>query len=134
MSLMGSFDIGTTGLVAQSVRLNLIASNLANAETVVSADDTPYQSRQAVFKIARMESGPGEGVSVSRIVKSDAPARMEYRPNHPLANAAGYVAMPNVNVAEQTVDMISASRAYQTNIEVMNVSRQLMLKLLDLGK
>lgn len=134
MSLMGSFDIGTTGLVAQSVRLNLIASNLANAETVVSADNTPYQSRQAVFKVARMESGAGEGVSVSRIVKSDAPARMEYRSNHPLANAAGYVAMPNVNVAEQTVDMISASRAYQTNVEVMNISRQLMLKLLDLGK
>lgn len=77
MSLMGSFDIGTTGLVAQSVRLNLIASNLANAETVVSADNTPYQSRQAVFKVARMESGAGEGVSVSRIVKSDGPARMD---------------------------------------------------------
>ena len=134
MSLLASFDIGTTGLVAQSVRLNLISSNIANAETVVSADETPYQSRQAVFKVSRMESGFGEGVSVSRIVKSDAPARLEYKPNHPLANAAGYVAMPNVNVAEQTVDMISASRAYQTNVEIMNVSRQLILKLLDLGK
>ena len=134
MSLLASFDIGTTGLVAQSVRLNLISSNIANAETVVSADETPYQSRQAVFKVSRMESGFGEGVAVSRIVKSDAPARLEYKPNHPLANAAGYVAMPNVNVAEQTVDMISASRAYQTNVEIMNVSRQLILKLLDLGK
>ena len=134
MSMLGSFDIGTTGLIAQSVRLNLVASNLANAETVVSADGQPYRARQAVFQVARPSTGAGVGVSVSRIVESDAPARLEYRPNHPLANESGYVAMPNVNVAEQTVDMISASRAYQTNIEVMNISRQLLLKTLDLGK
>ncbi len=134
MSMLGSFDIGTTGLIAQSVRLNLVASNLANAETVVSADGQAYRARQAVFQVAKPTASAGVGVSVSRIVESGAPARLEYRPNHPLANEAGYVAMPNVNVAEQTVDMISASRAYQTNIEVMNISRQLLLKTLDLGK
>jgi flagellar basal-body rod protein FlgC len=123
MSMLGSFDIGTTGLIAQSVRLNLVASNLANAETVVSADGQAYRARQAVFQVAKPTASAGV-----------APARLEYRPNHPLANEAGYVAMPNVNVAEQTVDMISASRAYQTNIEVMNISRQLLLKTLDLGK
>jgi flagellar basal-body rod protein FlgC len=132
--MLGSFDIGTTGLIAQSVRLNLVASNLANAETVVSADGRAYRARQAVFQVSKPTDSAGVGVSVSRIVESDAPARLEYRPNHPLANEAGYVAMPNVNVAEQTVDMISASRAYQTNIEVMNISRQLLLKTLDLGK
>lgn len=134
MSMLSTFDIGTTGLIAQSVRLNLVASNLANAETVVSADGQPYRARQAVFQVAKPAASAGVGVSVSRIVESDAPARLEYRPNHPLANESGYVAMPNVNVAEQTVDMISASRAYQTNIEVMNISRQLLLKTLDLGK
>lgn len=134
MSMLSTFDIGTTGLIAQSVRLNLVASNLANAETVVSADGQPYRARQAVFQVAKPGASAGVGVSVSRIVESDAPARLEYRPNHPLANESGYVAMPNVNVAEQTVDMISASRAYQTNIEVMNISRQLLLKTLDLGK
>lgn len=137
MSLIGSFNLGTTGLVAQSVRLNTIASNIANAETVVGPNDEPYRSRHVVFEADPVRNNPkavGLGVKVARIVESDAPLRMEYRPGHPMANEQGYVAMPNVNPAEQMVDMVAASRAYQFNIEMMNVTRQLMLKTLDLGK
>lgn len=134
MSLLNSFNIGTTGLVAQSLRLNLIASNIANADTAVSADGQPYRARLAVFRTTDVQQGVSPGVSVSQIVESDAPPRLEYRPGHPLANAEGYIAMPNVNVAEQMVDMVSASRGYQMNTDIMNITRQLILKTLDLGK
>lgn len=134
MSLLSTFDLGTTGLVAQSVRLNLIASNVANAETAVSSDGKPYRARHAVFQALPRNNGIGAGVKVARVVESDAAPRMEYRPGHPLANEQGYVTMPNVNPAEQMVDMVSASRAYQLNVELMNATRQLMLKTLDLGK
>ena len=134
MSLLGTFDIGTSGLVAQSVRLNLVASNLANAETAVSTDGQPYRARQAVFQTVQRQNSVGPSVMVSRVVESDAQPRMEYRPGHPMADERGYVTMPNVNPAEQMVDMISASRAYQLNLDVMNTTRQLMLKTLDLGK
>jgi flagellar basal-body rod protein FlgC len=134
MSLLGTFDIGTTGLVAQSVRLNLIASNIANADTAAAPDGEPFRARLAVFQSRPMAGQAGHGVSVARIVESDAEPRMEYRPGHPMANENGYVVMPNVNPAEQMVDMVSASRAYQLNIELMNTTRQLMLKTLDLGK
>jgi flagellar basal-body rod protein FlgC len=134
MSLLNTFDVGTTGLVAQSLRLNLIASNVANAETAVSADGQPYRSRQVVFQTEVRNGRIGQGVKVARIVESNAEPRMEYRPGHPMANAQGYITMPNVNPAEQMVDMVSASRAYQFNIEMMNTTKQLMLKTLDLGK
>lgn len=134
MSLMGTFNLGTTGLVAQSVRLNVIASNVANAETAVGPDGNAYRARHVVFQAKREPAGVGASVQVARIVESDAAPRLEYRPGHPLANEQGYVSMPNVNPAEQMVDMISASRAYQMNVEMMNVTRQLMLKTLDLGK
>lgn len=134
MSLLGTFDIGTSGLVAQSVRLNLVASNLANAETAVSADGQPYRARHAVFRTLERKDAVGSSVMVSRVVESDAAPRMEYRPGHPMADERGYVTLPNVNPAEQMVDMISASRAYQLNLDVMNTTRQLMLKTLDLGK
>jgi len=101
MSLLGTFDIGTSGLVAQSVRLNLVASNLANAETAVSADGQPYRARQAVFQTVRRQNSVAPSVMVSRVVESDAQPRMEYRPGHPLADERGYVTMPNVNPAEQ---------------------------------
>ena len=90
MSLLGTFDVGTTGLVAQSLRLNLIASNVANAETAVSADGKPYRARHVVFQAEPRNGHAGQGVKVARIVESDAAPRMEYRPGHPLANAQGY--------------------------------------------
>ena len=134
MSLIGTFNLGTTGLVAQSLRLNVIASNVANVETAVGPDGDAYRARHVVFQAQRERGAVGASVQVARIVESDAAPRMEYRPGHPLANEQGYVTMPNVNPAEQMVDMVSASRAYQLNVDLMNTTRQLMLKTLDLGK
>jgi flagellar basal-body rod protein FlgC len=134
MSLLGTFDVGTTGLVAQSLRLNLIASNVANAESAVSADGQAYRARHVVLQSEARAGRVGQGVRVARIVESNAEPRMEYRPGHPLADSKGYITMSNVNPAEQMVDMVSASRAYQFNIEMMNTTKQLMLKTLDLGK
>ncbi len=135
MSLMRTFEIGSTALVAQSMRLNTIASNIANAETVEGPDGRPYRSRQVVFQATNIEGAPGAaGVAVTRILESDAPLRMEYKPGHPKANAQGYVEMPNVNPAEEMVNMISASRSYQMNIEMMNATRLLMIRTLNMGK
>jgi flagellar basal-body rod protein FlgC len=134
MSLLGAFDIGSTGLTAQSMRMNTTASNIANVESVSGPDGRPYRARQVEFSSVYKAGQPGSGVEVSKIIESNAPMRIEYRPGHPKANAAGYVEMPNVNPVEEMVNMISASRSYQMNVEAMNVSRQLMLKTLDLGK
>jgi flagellar basal-body rod protein FlgC len=134
MSLLGAFNIGSSGLTAQALRLNVTASNIANAESVSGPDGRPYRARQVEFQAITSPGSPGLGVQVSKVLESNTPLRMEYRPGHPKANAAGYVEMPNVNPVEEMVNMISASRSYQMNVEAMNVSRQLMLKTLDLGK
>jgi flagellar basal-body rod protein FlgC len=134
MSLLASYDIGSSGLTAQAMRLNVTASNIANAESVSGPDGRPYRARQVEFSALMKQGSPGSGVAVSKIVESDAPLRMEYRPGHPKANTAGYVEMPNVNPVEEMVNMISASRSYQMNIEAMNISRQLILKTLDMGR
>jgi len=134
MSLLAAYDIGSSGLTAQAMRLNVTASNIANAESVAGPDGRPYRARQVEFSALMNPGSPGSGVAVNKIVESDAPLRMEYRPGHPKANSAGYVEMPNVNPVEEMVNMISASRSYQMNIEAMNVSRQLILKTLDLGR
>jgi len=134
MSLLATFNIGSSALTAQAMRLNTIASNIANAESVSGPDGRPYRARQVEFNAITSPNSLGAGVAVTKIIESDAPLRMEYRPGHPKANAAGYVEMPNVNPVEEMVNMISASRSYQMNIEAMNVTRQLMLKTLDLGR
>jgi len=134
MSLLATFNIGSSALTAQAMRLNTTASNIANAESMSGPDGRPYRARQVEFNAITSPNSPGEGVAVSKIIESDAPLRMEYRPGHPKANGAGYVEMPNVNPVEEMVNMISASRSYQMNIEAMNVTRQLMLKTLDLGR
>jgi flagellar basal-body rod protein FlgC len=134
MSLLATFDIGSSAITAQAMRLNTTASNLANADSVSGPDGRPYRARQVEFNAINSQNSPGAGVAVSKISESTAPLRMDYRPGHPKANAAGYVEMPNVNPVEEMVNMISASRSYQLNIEAMNVTRQLMLKTLDLGR
>lgn len=134
MSLLGAFDIGATGLSAQAMRLNVIASNVANAESVAGPDGRTYRARQVTFSPIAVPDTQGSGVAVSSIVESTEPLRQEYKPFHPYADARGYVQMPNVNPVEEMVNMISASRSYQTNIEMMNTTRQLMLKTLDLGR
>lgn len=126
------FNIAGTALTAQSARLNAVASNLANADSVASADGQPYRAKQVVF--TAMPVGNGMGVKVSQVVESAAPLRMNFDPKNPAANADGYVAMPNVNPVEEMVNMISASRAYQTNAEVMSTAKSLMLKTLAIGQ
>lgn len=131
--MLDVFNIAASALSAQSTRLNTTASNLANADSVVSADGGPYRSKQVVFQAVPMGQ-TGQGVRVAQVVDSAAPPRMQYEPGNPAANAEGYVAMPNVDVVEEMVNMISASRAYQTNTEVMTTAKTLMLKTLGIGQ
>ncbi|MDP2170286.1 MAG: flagellar basal body rod protein FlgC [Rhodocyclaceae bacterium] len=133
MSDFRIFAIAGSALTAQSARLNAVASNLANADSVVGADGQPYRAKQVVFQATPVEGG-GMGVRVTQVVDSAAPLRMQYDPANPAANEQGYVAMPNVNVVEEMVNMISASRAYQNNAEVMNTAKTLMTKALSIGQ
>lgn len=139
MSLERIFDITGSALSAGSVRLNTVSSNLANAETVSGSPETAYRARLPVFASV-LESQVGGAdpqaatVRVTGIVESNAPPRMEYRPDHPAADADGYIYHSNVNVMEQMADLISASRSYQTNVDVMSTTLQLLLRTLELGK
>jgi flagellar basal-body rod protein FlgC len=133
MSSFNIFSIVGSALTAQSARLNAVASNLANADSVVGADGQPYRAKQVVFKATPVEGG-GIGVRVTRVVESTAPLRMQYDPSNPAANEQGYVAMPNVNVVDEMVNMISASRSYQNNVEVLNTAKSLMQKTLAIGQ
>lgn len=133
MSLLNVFSIAGSALTAQSARLNAVASNLANADSVVGADGQPYHAKQVVFKATPVEGG-GIGVRVTQVVESAAPLRMTYDPKNPAADAQGYVAMPNVNVVDEMVNMISASRSYQNNVEVMNTAKSLLQKTLAIGQ
>jgi flagellar basal-body rod protein FlgC len=142
MSSFKIFDIAGSGLSAQSVRLNTVASNLANADSVSGDPSTVYKARHPVFQAvqqkmlgaAGLDSQSESAVRVSGIVESQAAPQMRYDPGNPLANADGNVYAPNVNVIEEMTDMISASRAYQDNVEVMNTSKDLMLATLKLGQ
>ena len=134
MSLINTFNIGASGMSAQSIRLNTISSNIANAESSSGPDGRTYRARQVVFSSVPSANNPGSGVAVTNVIESNAPLRREFRPGHPKADNNGYVDMPNVNPVEEMVDMISASRAYQTNVQMVNVTRQLLLATLDLGK
>jgi flagellar basal-body rod protein FlgC len=143
MSSFKVLDIAGSALSAQSVRLNTVASNLANADSVSGDPSTVYKARHPVFEAVRASLGSQLGgtnqgsdaaVRVNGIVQSNAPPTARYEPGNPLANQQGYVYAPNVNVVEEMVDMISASRAYQNNVEVMNTSKGLMLATLKLGQ
>ena len=132
------FDIAGSGLSAQSVRLNTVASNLANADSVSGDPKSVYKARHPVFEAvkASLAAQPQDGnaaVRVRGIMESQAAPTARYEPGNPLANSEGYVYSPNVNVVEEMVDMISASRAYQNNVEVMNTSKDMMLATLKLG-
>ena len=133
MGLSNIFSIAGSALTAQSARLNAVASNLANADSVVGADGQPYRAKQVVFKATAVEGG-GIGVRVTQVVDSTAPLRMMYDPKNPAADGQGYVALPNVNVVDEMVNMISASRSYQNNVEVMNTSKEMLLATLRLGQ
>ena len=137
MSSFKVFDIAGSGLSAQSVRLNTVASNLANADSVSGDPNKVYKARHPVFEAVRASLSAKDGnaaVRVNGIMENNAPPSSRYEPGNPLADAQGYVYAPNVNVVEEMVDMISASRAYQNNVEVLNTSKELMLATLRLGQ
>jgi flagellar basal-body rod protein FlgC len=134
MSLFNVFNIAGSAMSANSHRLNTVASNLANADSVTSADGTPYKAKQVVFRAIPTKDANASGVKVDKVIEDNAPPNLVYNPKHPLADAKGYVTMPNVNVTEEMVNMISASRAYQNNIETMNAAKTMLLKTLTIGQ
>ena len=136
MSSFRIFDIAGAGMSAQSVRLNTVASNLANAESVSGDPASVYRARHPVFQAtpATEADGSGASVAVRGIIESQATPERRYDPANPLADGNGYVYAPNVNTVEEMVDMISASRSYQNNVEVMNTARNLLLATLKLGQ
>ena len=135
MSLFNVFQVSSSAMTAQSMRLNTTASNLANADSVISSDGKPYRAKQVVFEATPMGSGQAsQGVRVRQVVEDASPARMVYDPKNPGADEKGYVAFPNVNVVEEMTNMISASRSYQTNVEVMNTAKTMMLRTLQIGQ
>lgn len=134
MSLFNIFNVAGSGMAAQSQRLNAVASNLANADSTTSADGKPYRAKQVIFSATPMGGADVQGVKVVRVAEDNSPMKMVYDPKHPMADAKGYVAMPNVNVVDEMVNMISASRAYQNNVDVLNTSKTLLLKTLTIGQ
>jgi flagellar basal-body rod protein FlgC len=140
MSLLSVFDISSSAINAESMRLNVTASNLANAESVAPSEQTAYRSRHPVFatQLRQLSADPaddenGVGVRVLGVVQSAAAPIKRYQPDHPLADAAGYVYGSNVNPVEELTNMLSASRSYQGNVDVMTTARDLLVKTLALG-
>lgn len=137
MSILNVFSIAGSALNAQSQRLNVVASNLANADSTTSSTGQPYRARQVVFQAIPMGGNQvkfGAGVKVSQIIEDPSPMKKVFDPKHPAAAADGYVSYPNVNPVEEMVNMISASRAYQNSVDVMTTSKTMLQKLLALGQ
>ncbi|MCR9104347.1 MAG: flagellar basal body rod protein FlgC [Gammaproteobacteria bacterium] len=137
MSLFNVFEISGTALSAQGVRLNAIASNLANAGVVSSTPEAAYRARQPVFATiydsARGSQQPG-GVKIEGVYESKVEPRKEFSPAHPMADDDGYIYLSNVNSVEEMANMISASRSYQSSVEAMNTTKQLIIRTLSLGR
>jgi len=164
MSIASIFSIAGSGMSAQSVRMNTIASNMANAQTVARSEQEAYKARYPVFVARAMKDSMSvkgtaqtndfghilmssiqsgsegvksmseQGVSVTEIVESKAPVERRYQPAHPFADEEGYVYGSNVNTVEEMADMISASRAFQMNVEIANTAKSMMQRLLTLGQ
>jgi flagellar basal-body rod protein FlgC len=131
-----AMEVSASGLSAQRTRMNVAASNLANAETTQAAGGGPYKRRDVVLATADLEADDPnvKGVKVSTIQQDQSPPRLEYDPGHPQANAQGYVAYPNINPVEEMVDMITASRAYEAGITTMSSAVNMAEKALSIGK
>jgi len=134
MALLNVFDIAGSAMAAQSKRLNVAASNLANADSATGPDGQPYRAKQVVFQLDAAPGAATGGVKVTQVIESNAPDKLIYQPGNPLANASGYVRMPNVDVVGEMVNSMSASRSYQANVEVFNTAKSLMMKTLTLGQ
>ena len=134
MSMFSIFGVSGSAISAQSQRLNVVASNLANADSVAGPDGQAYKARQVVFQTTPVGAESAAGVRVSAVLESNEPMRKIHNPSHPQADAQGYVTQSNVNPVEEMVNMISASRSYQNNIEVINTAKTLLLKTLQMGQ
>lgn len=145
MSLSSVFNISGSAMSAQSTRLNTVSSNMANAETVSSSVDKTYRARHPVFATLLQQSGSsdslfagqdeaGVGVQVLGVIEDDSELKARYEPNHPAADENGYVYYPNVNVVEEMADMISASRSFQTNADIMSTAKAMLQKVLTIGQ
>lgn len=133
MSLFNIFNVAGSGMTAQAQRLNTVASNLANADSATSTTGEAYRAKQVVFESVPLDSG-ASGVRVKQVVEDQTPFKKVYDPKHPLADKDGYVNMPDVNVVDEMVNMLSASRAYQNNVDTMNAAKTMLLKTLTLGQ
>lgn len=134
MSLFSIFNVAGSAMTAQSQRLNVVASNIANADSTTSASGEAYRAKQVVFSAQPMGSSVDTGVKVTQVIEDKNPPRLMYDPKHPAADEKGYVKMPNVNVVEEMVNMMSASRSYQTNVDTMNAAKNMLMKTLTIGQ
>lgn len=135
MSMFSAFDIAGSAMSAQSQRMNVTASNLANADSIAEPDGETYRAKQVMFEAQLQNNRYGiGGVRVTEVVEDESPLRLEYGPGHPAADENGYVAKPNVEPVHEMVNMISASRSYQANVEIFNTTKQMMIQTLSLGE
>ena len=134
MSLFSVFQIASSGMAAQSQRLNTVASNIANAESTVGPDGNVYRAKQIVFSAQPVDATGSVGVKVISVVDDPTSPRKVYDPRHPMADGDGYIALPNVNPVDEMVNMISASRAYQSNVDTLNAAKSLLQKTLSIGQ
>jgi flagellar basal-body rod protein FlgC len=138
MSLFNVMDIASTGMKAQSVRLNTTASNIANANSISSRYEDTYRARKPIFAAELQRAtdiqSKGQGVQVMGVVESQAPLLTEYAPNHPMADKDGYIYKPNVNIVEEMADMMSASKAYETNVQIADTTKRIFRRVLQLGQ
>jgi flagellar basal-body rod protein FlgC len=134
MSLFNIFDIASSAMTAQTERLNVTASNIANADSATGPDGQPYKARQVVFQaVPQDDANAPAKVRVAGVIEDGTPPRRVYDPKHPAADGQGYVTLPNVSVVDEMVNMLSASRSYQSSVEVMNTAKTLLQKTLTLG-
>jgi len=134
MSLFSIFDISGSAMAAQSQRLNVVASNLANADSVTSSTGEPYRARQVVFSTLNTSAKNAKGVKVAGVIHDPSPMKVAYNPKHPMADEKGYVTTPNVSVVDEMVNMMSASRSYQNSVDMMNTTKTLLQKTLSIGQ
>ncbi len=137
MSLLNIFDIAGSAMAAQTIRMNTTASNMANLESVSSSTGETYRARHPIFEAIysdSMRNGLSSGVRVTGIVESQAQLRKEYRPEHPKSDDDGYIFYPNVNSIEEMTNMMSATRTFQNNVEIINASKQMLLRTLSIGQ
>ena len=134
MSMFKIFEVSGSAASAQTQRLNVVASNIANADTVAGPDGRAYKARQVVFQTLMMGEATSAGVQVNSVVEDQTQGRKVLDPKHPGADAEGYVTYSNVSPIDEMVNMISASRSYQNNVEIMNTTKGLLLKTLQMGQ